>query len=439
MRPDLHHVFAAFTIRGSKSRYDQFTERRMSAHLGIQIASHILTRSTIQTAVVMASGLGTQQGNAGKRYRHAACDLQLGALCIESPLVNMQSIELHEIKSGETHKKRYTKRFEDLCESHEAFFKGRDDLRVDLVLTPIDGARALQDGESGSLSVAAAAPSGTDQNPAFGDPHKEATGYLVIAVGPDQAKNLNSEELKLTIGAKSLTELHGKFELLLQILKQVSIEVHHALGVMFDPYQDFMPLQSDEMQSLRHLHGSSVAAALAAFCGKLPCTVFFSRLPQLQQCSIAALGLHGRLYAIPLREKKVHRKRKPESMNGQTEKPNYDYVDVLPGIFEAKHFVNSPDAILCCTSISEICVLDRVRFESPTTADSNTLIVRLGDRTARQTDVVRLDVSMRGPLGKEIQGLELIKAYRRYLLKSKKSARLRDEFEDKKTSRRIAL
>lgn len=390
----------------------------MPAHLGVQIASHLLARSTIQTAVVMSAGLGTGKGY-GNKYRHAACELQLGALRLGKPVLDIELIEVYESESSSRYKNDFTNWFKKTWDAKHPYFQDRDELKVDLVLTPIDGAKALWKGESGSVSVAAAAPRGTDGKPSFCKPSKEATGYLVIAVGPEQADDPNLDEYLAIDKKMSLTDLGNEFALLQRILKQAPPEKRHVLGLMVDPYEKFMP-PLPPMQCIRRLQGSAVAAALAAFCGKLPWSVFFSRLPQLMQASVAARGLKGRLYAIPLRDE--------NELNSEKQKDGYNHVKVLPGrIFNETDFVKSENAVVCCSSISEVCVLDRVRFETDGTAITDTLTVSLvSHRATRQSDRVPLDSKMRGPDGQEVTGGELVEAFRQFLLSDTKSSVLHE-------------
>lgn len=403
----------------------------MSSHLGVQLASYLLSRATIQTAVVMSTGLGTRQ-KFDKSYRHAACELQLGALRLNPPLLDMRLVEVYETEANSPYQTEFTNWFRNPLKSNAHYFKDRDDLRVDLVLTPIDGAKALWNGESGSVSVAAAAPRGTEGKESFCNPCKEASGYLVIALSPEQSKSFPDEEFE--VEEQSLPQLKGEFPLLQRILAHAPNQ-NRALGVMFDAYEKFVP-QLPPMQSVRRLQGSAVAAALAAFCGKLPYSIFFSRLPQLMQASVAARGLKGRLYAIPLRDEKDRKTKARQSAEAlpqgskKTKSATFDHVKVLASkAFTETDFVKSQNAVVACTSISEICVLDRVRFMSDGTAVSDTLTVSIvSGRTSRQTDHVPPDWSMRGPDGEEVKGHDLIDAYKRYLPKDNSS--VRDELEE---------
>ncbi len=407
----------------------------MSSHLGVQLASYMLTRATIQTAVVMSTGLGTRQ-KTDKNYRHAACELQLGALRSRPPLLDMRLVQVYETESNSRYKNEFGTWVRESLKKHKRYFEGRDDLRVDLVLTPIDGAKALRDGESGSVSVAAAAPRAANgEEESFCNPCEGATGYLVIALGPKQAESL--KDVDTEIKARTLAHFKRDFPLLLALLEQAPTDNRHALGVMFDAYGKFVP-KLPAMQSLRRLQGSAVAAALAAFRGKLPYSIFFARLPQVMQASVAARGLKGHLYAIPLYDEKDRmaknkRPRGETSLRGDNESAaaKYDHVKVLmPKALRETDFVKSQNAVVACTSISEVCVLDRVRFRSDGTAVSDTLTVSLASgRTSRQTDYVPPDWSMRSPSGDEVRRRDLIEAYKRYLPKREQKASVSIELE----------
>src|SRR5436190_7550782 len=237
----------------------------MAAHLGVQIASYLLARSTIQTAVVTSTGLGLNFGYADT-FRHAACELQLGGLRLDPPVLDMSLFMIDEKKS-DSYKKKFDGWSKNIGERF-AYLRDRQDLQVDLVLTPIDGATALKDGESGSVSVAAAAPRATLELPSFCNPAENATGYLVIAVGPEQVKALNLGDDKLEINESSLADVFkGKFPLLKTILERDASGAEAddllVLGLMFDGTYDGFKPDLPKMQSRRCLTGSAVAAALA--------------------------------------------------------------------------------------------------------------------------------------------------------------------------------
>jgi hypothetical protein len=397
----------------------QSPKEEKKGHLGVQLASYLLSRATIQTAVVLAAGLGTKQ-KKDKKYRHAACELQLGALRLEHPVLDMSLEHVYETEAHSRHKRSFKNWFKRSLKSHglrkspkpdDWGFAGRNDLEVDLVLTPIDGAGALWDGESGSVSVAAVAARRTDGKEAFLNPCPEATGFLAIAVGPQHAKLLEPvdkvlEEIGKSLEGKSLNDLQNAFPLLETIVVQLKTLTHPVLGVMFDPYEKFKPQGLDAMQCLRRLQGSAFAAALAAFVKKVPYSIFFSRLPQMFQAAIAARGTGGRLYAIPLVDK-----------SSGERMPDYRHVKVPVGkVVRETDLLKTTNAVVVCTSISEICVLDRVRFSDEGIATTDSIAISLlSGRTSRQVDQVPLDWIMRGPDGGEATGRELIEAYKRFL------------------------
>ena len=86
-------------------------------------------------------------------------------------------------------------------------------------------------------------------------------------------------------------------------------------------------------------------------------------------------------------------------------------------ILRETDFVSGNNAVLCCTSVSEVCVLDRVRFGFDGTAVTDTIIVSLATgKVTRQNDTLQLGrANMRDPNGEEIEATKLIQAFKNFL------------------------
>jgi hypothetical protein len=397
----------------------------MQGHPGVQLASHFVARSTVQTAIIMASGLGVDDARRTPKFKNAAWEVQLGAL--RTDLLDMKLFDL----PVPTQQARFIKNFAKWQEKsirtsplHKLICTDSSlKLQVDLVLAPIDGAEALRLGISGSVSVAAAGI----RDECFVNPRPDADAYFVVAIGGKRLDSATEALLDAKYGtfkinkAKKLDGFIGKegFNLINDLMARHP-EVPPVIAMMFEgPYASWSP-PIDHWHRRRRLQGSAVAAALTAYIGKVPYAMFVSRPPQVMQAAIAARGLGGRLYAIPLTERKVL---KPKS--AKSKKPNpMAGVYVEPGIVlrESQFITEDKNAILCCTSISEVCAFERVRFGFDGTVVTDTLTISATGRTARRIETFPLSyANMRDPDGHEIQAKDLLRGFKNYLRNTKRT------------------
>jgi hypothetical protein len=90
---------------------------------------------------------------------------------------------------------------------------------------------------------------------------------------------------------------------------------------------------------------------------------------QAIQMALATRCLGGRMIAIPLID------RPPQG----DESPSPKLVSVPPGAIlrREKYFVPGDNALLCVTSVTEVCVFDRVRFRNPRRVSVETIVLSL--------------------------------------------------------------
>lgn len=366
------------------------------SHQGIQQASYFAARATIQTATVIASALGFSGKNA-PTFRNAAYELMIGELR-RTPL-NLKVVDVATERSQPV-----------------ALGTGTGE-EIHLVLTPLDGAEALRDGSSGSMTAVAAAT-----REGFRFPDVSATGYFVVAIGPERVNGIDGilDRYKLLpagSGGKSLRLLFGPYERGEDATQKCSliddivghqtsgqhVDVQPLLAVTQLPKMNWRPLVK-HWHRHRRLRGSALAAALAAFTGRVPYAVAISLRPQLIQMAIAARALGGRLLAIPI------------DGPDQPEKPDQLQVVGRETLTEAD-LVTANNGVLVCTSISEICVMSRVRFGFDFTARADTLIASIStSRLTQQTDELHLGrANFRDPNGNDVNAAVLMQAFRRVL------------------------
>lgn len=374
-----------------------------SAHLGVQATSGLLARSTTQTAIVLGAGMGSlppfgksTKNRSAIRFRDGGCQEMQGVIGTAVSPTTVVDIGHENRKKSGTARRYFNEAISDPHKDERVNRLRRklleaDDYNVEFVLTPIDGARALARGASGAMSVAAV---GAPQ--CFVLDEKE-TSYFCLAIGKSkQAADIEQlvEDLKNLGQCIAVEEVLKCIGNALDRIESAA-NIAPVVALTFEgPYKSqaaFKKLDFDCWHRKRVLEGSTVAAALAAFLDKVDCSLFVTRWPQLIQSAIAALGLGGNLIAIPFVKKNL---------------------DPL-GLRTEEQFVAGRNAILCTTSISEVCVLDRVRFGRDFTANTDTITVSLATgRITRQSDSFPLHHSnARDPDGYEVKLIDRIHSF----------------------------
>lgn len=401
----------------------------MPGNKGIQMASAVLARSTVQTAIVLASGLGCAEQSRRTRgtLQQAAADMMLGALQFGVLHPNIVALDVENTKR----RKAFTTRFDAWHVAHSPLVAGlkddwscktenrnfADSLKVDLVLTPLDGAEVLRRGRSGSVSAAAAGSK--DSFSLRDDP-----AYFVIAVGPERVEAVSSilsayESYSLPTDEPLLVNFVGGAFQLINELVAASGDVVPVVGITLGgAYEEWDP-SIKHWHRRRRLEGSALAAALAAYEGKVPYSIFVSRPPQVMQAALAAQGLGGRLFALPLSmpvKKSDYKKVKVKRQSDETVESGITVPSTK--ILRETDFVRADaNAVLCVSSVSEVCVYDRVRFGFDNTAECHTIIISLSTgKITRQHDKLKLETAnMRDPEGGEINAKLLLQAFRDFL------------------------
>lgn len=261
----------------------------LKGHKGTQLTAHVATRATIQTAVILASGLGTNESKKSPTFRNAACELLFGALRTDLP--NMNIFELDELTQDKKHIRGFddwktaNRNADDLAKE----VMKHDDLKVDLALTPVDGADAVREGVSGSVSAVAAGPPGCFVRP------RNVSAYFAVAIGAKQldeamTKRLAEYDSFLIPNTRPLlANFVGATFKLIDTAVGAHQSVPPVVAIMLegDRYKTWHPV-IESWHRQRRLQGSAVAAALAAFLGKVPYAIFVARLPQMIQAAVAA-------------------------------------------------------------------------------------------------------------------------------------------------------
>jgi len=374
------------------------------------IAAQLAEQATIQTAIVMAStlGLAGQLPGYAKTLRGLASECMLGVF--KNPSLHA-TLACNDVTSFEQREIGNTK---------NALF------RVDCATTPLDGHDSLWKGESGSVSIAAVGEPGC-----FNKANTYALDqeFFVVAIG---AQRLNDDlkgatgifqnnppeadtPIKHFVEGVDQNDDYEGVEAINSLLKPEDSDAPQqpvigktppVVAVMFEDPFNKMDLTTKGTCRRRILHGSAFAAALAAFDGKISCSVFVTRRPQLHQVAIAAIGMGGQIFAVPLSSKDSNKGDNLENKKlvGSTWLTADDFVgwDKKSG--------KETEVLVSATSISEVCALDRVRYSSPNLARTDTITISLPHRTVvrRRSDVVLDENNMLNAKGKPTSSNALI-------------------------------
>ena len=242
---------------------------------------------------------------------------------------------------------------------------------LDVVVSPVDGARALAKGRnSGSISLIAGGPRGSF--PLAEKNHAKHSHFLLFTLGPQLVSRggVTSKDFQRRRG-ESLT---GFISRLLEHLGKSVIK--KPLPSLATNYND--PSYSiREVVPLLRLHGrthasvgSSVAPAIAAFYRPLAIDAYvgLARWTQVVLVAVAAQARGGGVIAIPLEETEPHQ------------------FELHPDhrVYRREHFVKADhDVFLVATSVTENQVLQGPRFQGPLLISTNSLCVRSRTRSSR--------------------------------------------------------
>lgn len=206
-------------------------------------------------------------------------------------------------------------------------------LDMDLVLSPLDGAGALRDGRVGStVALAAGAPKcfpprlpGHDDS--FGEdaplvwpdtqlftPASDQC-YLVLALHPEAARLVEAHRHQRKQGPTHELRFHsntieGVLTTLVEPVGAALVPTSRRPCVAINEEGPLTGLELSLPVSLRRvgLHGSGIAAGLAAFTGKhdLRAAVLCARPAQLTVLAMASRILGARIVAVPMRRQRDH-------------------------------------------------------------------------------------------------------------------------------------
>lgn len=382
----------------------------MSTSQNMRVATSEYMRCTNQTAITMFTRMGRRIDRA-EVIRQQATRCMLGALrgvCLNSHIKLLDSYEggardaFDQYMSMKTNKKRVpaTPPDNQIIPSLEA----------DLIVTPIDGASALRDGRSGSLSIIA-----------FGDPGSFAIGeqgggvdlqewkksFFLISLGREVLSILNMNEQDLAATAKTLagkttsdmsldsylTAHDGIINIVMRGLHQAG-KYAPTIGSTIEGANTFGPwkpaLHIPTPHVNRNLPGSAVACCIAAQLGKVSIGMCLGRTTQTYQAAVAARSLGGLLLAIPVRPSQLPRGRKAAlNHNTNTTDRTNNNPSPSPLICLDKPIRNAHDLVpgnhagLIMTSISEVCIMDRVRFTPQNGVTYQSLLMNIASESLR--------------------------------------------------------
>lgn len=397
----------------------------MSEYLGTKLAVEEVPRLTTQVAITLAQAMGNRECGRAERFRAWASRTLFGAL--RAAFLDVNLCYLDE-DTGEVHKEweRYRAWRSDPRNHARNPLQGISDAKLDAVFVPLDGANALRKGRDGSLSVIAVGFPHCFVQKTFKDNAEEkpqdlgarpSPTYFVVVVGHDAVTGAVEQALASidnskpvsgasAVGIDEFLRTNRLLDKLVQALAKDRHEPTLAILLNGDPYRRWVPPIGPHYMG-RHLHGSSVAAALAALRGRVPISVFAARLPAAIQIAVATRGLSGRMYAFPIVE---DRRQRPMHIRHVTVPPRAI-------VRTEKDFVEDKNVVLVSTSITEICAQDRVRYLSSFHVSINTLIVSLATKALR--DITHsLDLSrttFRDHDGNEVPAIDELNKFKKEL------------------------
>jgi len=338
----------------------------MDEYGGTRIAVGELPRVTQQVAISMALALGHQSNI--QSFRRWATKIMFGVL--RGVRLDIQRIELDYVGQTEPEEKQ---KFESWSRRESSPYPV--DTKVDVVLTPIDGANALREGRSGALSVIAAGRPGCFVGSEFADKVPVAPSFLLLAISgeawtPAMRKRLqpfhrNSKPIVCDKNQDIDAFLTGyrPVDSVIDALKKGGQEPIIGLNFESANCRGWTPSIKGPYMG-RRLEGSAFSACLGAFLNKVSATICVARRTHVKQIAVAARATGGRMWAIPLHEERA-------------KKPNFKNVKVKEGskVRHEDDFVGDTNVVCVCSSISEVCVQDRVRFMNQHRVSVHTLIL----------------------------------------------------------------
>lgn len=358
-------------------------------YAGVRLGLQEMIRATEQTAIIMSVLMGNAAYTKDfiQRWssrcmlnflRDCYCSVKLLPLDIAYQKHNVKEV-FDVFENRKTHSVAYT----DISgNSHTAdYISGKlyqdNTMNLELVALPIDGARAFVEGRSGSLSVIAAGEPGSFVGDTFLDGHRVADEYFVIATSEEYYAK-NATRMNLESGTRLFASESGPFrfsktvgehQVLEHVIdKLVSTRPWPTVGMTFEHERGFW-INIQRHIRRRNLEGSSVAGALAAFKCKVDLSLFISRASQLRQIAVAAKMMNGHFLAIPLERRRF----KADSTHPLSEQELRDAdaqgerTHVFPCIDSdaigrtQEDFALKNNLILVATSITEVCLMDRIR------------------------------------------------------------------------------
>ncbi len=376
---------------------------------GVRLGVSEMIRATEQTAVLMGHLLG-YQGVYQTTLRSWAMDCMLNFMHSSCCRMNLVWPTKPELPNADDVKKY-------------GMFKnsGLEGLCLQAVLSPLDGVEAFREGRPGAFSVIAAGEGGSFPEhlnvPLVATPtltkvksdkrvRPVPESYFVIALGKSSRQRISKDELFGDVIDKlqsdtPLGSLLDNSEILIRLIAALSDSGRvPSLGMTFEGpvFRHWFPLVNrDGSFRFRQLDGSSVGAALAALFNKVDAAVMVARRTQVLQMSVAAQSLEGCIYALPLRKGKKVKRKKATKENGNKasaedkasestqEESKHILTMIVPResqIQEASDFVLGTHAFLVATSITDVCLMDRVRFDARTVR-TETVAISLASKSVR--------------------------------------------------------
>jgi hypothetical protein len=358
----------------------------VSEYRGTRLAVGELPRATTQAAITVALAMGHSNPEVkAPTFREKGARSIFGVM--RTLLLDLRIMLLDKDAGGVGEAKtRYDNwRSSRDGQDHLAMVCGIKQTKLDAIVVPVDGAEVLRDGRSGALSIIAAGRPPSDAEADDGCFRLRCgrgfDSFFIVLVGPDaltsaMMKRLEPFEdgLRREKEGSEWSEFFSETPLLSEIVQALRESQFASVGfaISGESFQGWKlsPINGEPLCMRRILDGSAVSAALAALRGKVPASACVARRAQAFQIAVAVRALGGRMYAMPLREE-----RQSGIMRATAHGERW---------LRASDFANDTNGVLVCTSITEICVLDRVRFGGEWHVTTDTLVASIATRSSRE-------------------------------------------------------
>ena len=258
-------------------------------------------------------------------------------------------------------------------EDQEEENQRQDDMRLEFIVSAVDGADGLRLGNGGAASLLAGGAPGTFLWPS------SAREYFVLAINSELATKVGSAARDVQRNTAKIAITGPVYDLLSQVYVASGKAQHEFVNSSVMPRErhPFRPILGmlSRFSCLRTFAGSPVAAAIATYLGQYSIDAYTAVVSSTQamMIAVAACATDGALFALPIAEREKDDERTAFYTSASKFLGAEDFVGGRP----------TPDVFLAATGIATEIVLDGVRFLDKYTVATQTICLRSHTRSKR--------------------------------------------------------